>query len=304
MVARSRAIERACAATLTNASAECERARRASEHWGEATRTRVRALSGNQSAFHAQVERLRRNLERDLSRARKSKTNGADMAKSAVKKCLTACETLRAEALPRLRELSEGASAEDAQLSRKFLHSWEVIEKEFRETFNALVDFDQEIAQRATLVDPTSLLALVEDASTCAGARTPELVEAIDAFAMECVVPKRLHLLPKAREGARASEVATPLKTIVATSPAPAGSTTPYATPYTPGRTNEAYGGATPSPTKGKPQAPSREQINRIREDTARELKGFLSGALAARDVDEAELAWLVDEFLALDRAD
>uniref|UniRef100_A0A7S0KIA0 Uncharacterized protein n=1 Tax=Ostreococcus mediterraneus TaxID=1486918 RepID=A0A7S0KIA0_9CHLO len=280
VVARARATEKACATSIARMQTVMEDLRRGVEDWGEDTRLRVRALSNNQQHFHDGVEKLRATLERELAKARSMRVGGAEAAKSATQKCLRGCEALRANALPMLREVSESLTSERAQMSRKFLAAWQSVEDEFYERFNALVDFDAEITQRATLVDPTSLLALVEDASTCAGARTPELARAIDAFAMECLVPKRLSILPKAREGARASDVAKPMPTLVATTP-------PLTTPLTPPKT--------PPPKTPTPVV----DAARAREAVARELQSFLSGALAARDIDAHELESLVDEFLA-----
>jgi len=283
VVARTRATEKACATSIANMQNVMEDLRRKVEDWAEDTRLRVRALSNNQQSFHDGVEKLRATLERELAKARSMRVGGAEAAKSATQKCLRGCEALRANALPMLREVSESLTSERAQLSRNFLAAWQSVEDEFHERFNALVDFDTEITQRATLVDPTSLLALVEDASTCAGARTPELARAIDAFAMECLVPKRLSILPKAREGARASDVAKPMPTLVATPP-------PKTTPKTPTPTPK-----TPPPKTSTPVV----DAARAREAVARELQSFLSGALAARDIDAHELESLVDEFLA-----
>jgi len=279
---RARATEKACASSIARMQTVMEDLRRGVEDWGEDIRLRVRALSSNQQSFHDGVEQLRATLERELAKARSMRVGGAEAAKSATQKCLRGCEALRANALPMLREVSESLTSERAQMSRKFLAAWQSVEDEFFERFNALVDFDAEITQRATLVDPTSLLALVEDASTCAGARTPELARAIDAFAMECLVPKRLSILPKAREGARASDVAKPMPTLVAT---PQPLTTPL----------------TPPPKTPPPKTSTTPVVDaaRAREAVARELQSFLSGALAARDIDAHELESLVDEFLA-----
>ena len=308
---RARAMEKAHAQSFARMSTTIDALRRDLENWSEDTRLRVRALSSNHHYFQDAVEKLRATLERELAEARSTRVGGAEAAKRAVQKCLRGAETLRTESLPTLRELSEASTSERAQLSRKILSAWQTIEAEFHERYDAAVDFDAEIARGATLVDPMALLTLVEDASTCAGARTPALCEAIDAFAMECLVPKRLALLPKARANARASDVGKPMPTLVAAPPrqTPSPSSASMDVPASPPSANDDSKTAAASqrevfatPPTSAPPTPSFVSRARLREDVSRELQAFLTGAFAARvdAVDAHDLNALVDEFLAL----
>ena len=155
----------------------------------------------------------------------------------------------------------------------------------------ASIDFDKLIAQDATRIDATALLALVEDCTGCAAVGTIADPRAlVEAYENECVLmcARRLHNFvakPPPRGGEELSAVVKAMKLESQPSASPStgeGSTTPAA-PSTP--------------------AKRREEAAKTRESVALEFAAHLRGYFGARDDARAVLDDLEDacaDFIAV----
>ena len=166
------------------------------EAWLDDRSDAVGRLASTQARFQRECATLRLELERALARARTARRHGAEDAKEAVLRCVRGCEALRVGLLRDMRALSAHLTAEEAQLSRKFLTEWHALEDAGNEALRASIDFDRFIAQDATRIDATALLALVEDCTGCAAVGTIADPRAlVEAYENECVLmcARRLH---------------------------------------------------------------------------------------------------------------
>lgn len=179
-------------------------------------------------------------------------------------------------------------------MSRRILHEFRDADARGRATFERLVDFDRYIAQEATRIDATSLVALVEDCLGSSGGTLgrEESQKILELYEGDCIVARRLSILPKS----------APFRD-VPTTPTPVAPPTPP----TPPRPIEAST-ARKLQTMTLDAAPagaaaSRASASRARAECARELaaviRGFLAGRLRDEENFDVELDQLVDEFLA-----
>lgn len=248
-------------------------------------------LASAQEGLAREVEEARGALERELSGARASASGGADKAKRAVRACLERCDALRMNAIPRIKELAARASAEEAQVSRKFLTEWTALDEACRETFTRMVDFDRYVAQEATRVDvvPLALCALVEEVLGSSGGMISqeERAKILETFETECVMAmaRRISVLPKSaspHEKVGANPMRNANMSPTSASPPPVA--------------------AVPSPQKAPGRVASDSIRRAERERTAKELASQLKGFFASRIVDDhdldRELDEVVDDFL------
>ena len=261
------------------------------ETWLDDRSDAVERLASTQARFQRECAALRLQLEKALAAARSAKRNGAEDAKEAVLRCVKGCEALRVGLLRDMRALSAHLTAEEAQLSRKFVTEWRALEDAGNEALRASIDFDKLIAQDATRIDATALLALVEDCTGCAAVGTIADPRAlVEAYENECVLmcARRLHNFvakPPPRGGEELSAVVKAMKLESQPSASPStgeGSTTPAA-PSTP--------------------AKRREEAAKTRESVALEFAAHLRGYFGARDDARAVLDDLEDacaDFIAV----
>ena len=188
------------------------------ETWLDDRSDAVERLASTQARFQRECAALRLQLEKALAAARSAKRNGAEDAKEAVLRCVKGCEALRVGLLRDMRALSAHLTAEEAQLSRKFVTEWRALEDAGNEALRASIDFDKLIAQDATRIDATALLALVEDCTGCAAVGTIADPRAlVEAYENECVLmcARRLHNFvakPPPRGGEELSAVVKAMK--------------------------------------------------------------------------------------------
>ena len=192
----------------------------------------------------------------------------------------------------RLRALADRASGEEAQVSRRILGEFRDADARGRATFERLVEFDRYIAQEATRIDATSLVALVEDClGSSGGTLGPEESQQIlELYEGECVVARRLSILPKS----------APFRDVPTTTTAVAPPTPPRPTEASTARKLQTM---TLDAAPAGAFANSRASAARARAECARELaaviRGFLAGRLRDEENFDVELDQLVDEFLA-----
>jgi len=187
--------------------------------------------------------------------------------------------------------LADRASGEEAQVSRRILRELRDADARGRAAFERLVDFDRYVAQEATRIDATSLVALVEDCLGSSGGTIgpEESRQILDLYEGECVVARRLSILPKS---APFSAVPTPPAAVASppmVSPPPTASST--------ARKLQTMS-LDAAPARGVPSA------SRARAECAREfaavIRGFLAGRLRDEENFDVELDKLVDDFLAV----
>jgi hypothetical protein len=188
-----------------------------------------------------------------------------------------------------MRALSAHLTAEEAQLSRKFLTEWHALEDAGNEALRASIDFDRFIAQDATRIDATALLALVEDCTGCAAVGTIADPRAlVEAYENECVLmcARRLHnFVPTPR----------PVEELPAVVKAMKLESQPSASPST--------GEVSATPAAPSTPAKRREDAAKTRESIALEFAAHLRGYFGARDDARAVLDDLEDacaDFIAV----